>query len=39
MGRMNLKKLNEADGKEKYCVQVSNRFAAFRNLDTEVDIN
>jgi hypothetical protein len=27
MERFNLKKLNEVDGKEKYHVEVSNRFA------------
>jgi hypothetical protein len=35
----NLKKLNEVEGKEQYCVEVSNRFAALENLDAEVDIN
>jgi hypothetical protein len=34
--RFTLKKLNEVEGKEQLCVQVSNRFAA---LDTEVEIN
>jgi hypothetical protein len=29
MGRFNLKKLNEVEQKEKYCVEVSNKFAAF----------
>jgi hypothetical protein len=28
MERFNLKKLNEVEGKEKYRVEVSNRFAA-----------
>jgi hypothetical protein len=36
MGRFNLKKLNEVEAKEKYLVEVSNRFAA---LDAEVEIN
>jgi hypothetical protein len=27
------------EGKEQYCVEISNRFAALENLDTEVDIN
>jgi hypothetical protein len=27
------------EGKEQYCIEVSNRFAALENLDTEVDIN
>jgi hypothetical protein len=35
----NLKKLNEIEGKEQYHVQISNRFTALENLDTEVDIN
>jgi hypothetical protein len=34
--RFSLKKLNEVEGKEQYCVEVSNRSAA---LDTEVEIN
>jgi hypothetical protein len=37
--RFNLKKLNEVEGKEQFCVQVSNRFAALGDLDTEVEIN
>jgi hypothetical protein len=37
--RFNLKKLNEAKGKEQYCVEISNRLAAMENIDTEVDIN
>jgi hypothetical protein len=36
---INLKKLNEAEGKEKYHVEVSNRFAALGHLGTEVEIN
>jgi hypothetical protein len=39
MERFNLKKLNEAGGKELYCVVTSNRFAALESLDTEVAIN
>jgi hypothetical protein len=35
----NLKKLNEVEGKEQYCVEISNRFTALENLHTEVDIN
>jgi hypothetical protein len=38
MERFNLKKLNEVKGKEQ-CVEVSNRFAALEDLDTEVEIN
>jgi hypothetical protein len=39
MERFNLKKFNEVEGKEKYCVEVSNRFAALQDLDAEVEIN
>jgi hypothetical protein len=37
--RFNLKKLNEVEGKEQFCVEVSNRFAALEDLDAEVEIN
>jgi hypothetical protein len=39
MERFNLKTLNEVEGKEKYRVETSNRFAALEDLDTEVEIN
>jgi uncharacterized metal-binding protein YceD (DUF177 family) len=39
MESFNLKKLNEVEGKEKYSVGVSNRFAALEDLKTEVEIN
>jgi hypothetical protein len=39
MVRFNLKKLNEIEGKEQYCVKISNTFAALENLDIEVGIN
>jgi hypothetical protein len=39
MERFNLKKLNEVEGKEQCCVEVSNRFAALEDLDAEVEIN
>jgi hypothetical protein len=39
MERFNLKKLNEVEGKEQYHVEISNRFAALENLDTEVDVD
>jgi hypothetical protein len=39
MDRFNLKKLNNVEGKEQFCVEVSNRFAALEDLDTEVEIN
>jgi hypothetical protein len=32
MVSFNLKKLNEVEGKEHYCVEISNRFAALENL-------
>jgi hypothetical protein len=35
--RFNLKKLNDEEGKEKYRIEVSNRFAALKNLDAEVE--
>jgi hypothetical protein len=39
MDVFNLKKLNEVEGKEQFCVEVSNEFAALEDLDTEVEIN
>jgi hypothetical protein len=39
MERFNLKKLKEVEGKEQYCVEISNRFAALENLDNGVDVN
>jgi hypothetical protein len=39
MERFNLKNLTEVEGKERYRVEVSNRFSALENLDTEVDVN
>jgi phosphomevalonate kinase len=39
MERLNLKKLNEVEGKEQFCVEVSDRFAALEDLDEEVEIN
>jgi hypothetical protein len=39
MERFNLKKLNEVEGKKQCRVEISNRFTALENLDTEVDIN
>jgi hypothetical protein len=35
----NLKKLIDVEGKEQFLVEVSNRFAALEDLDTEVEIN
>jgi hypothetical protein len=37
--RFSLRKLNEIRGKEQFCVEISNRFAALEDLDTEVGIN
>jgi hypothetical protein len=37
--RFNLKKLNDVECKEQFCVEVSNRFAALGELDAEVEIN
>jgi hypothetical protein len=39
MGMFNLKKLNEVDGKEQFCVEVLNRFAVLEDLEAEVEIN
>jgi hypothetical protein len=39
MERFNLKKLNEAESKKQYQVEISNRFALLKNLEAEVDIN
>jgi hypothetical protein len=39
MERFNLKKLNEVEGKEHDRIELSNRFAAFKDLDAEVEIN
>jgi hypothetical protein len=39
MDRFSLKKLNEVEGKEKYRVEVSSKFAALEELEVEVEIN
>jgi hypothetical protein len=39
MERFSLEKLNELEGKERYQVEISNRFTALKNLDDDVDIN
>jgi hypothetical protein len=39
MERFSLKKLKEVESKEKYRVEVSNRFAVLENVDAEVEIN
>jgi hypothetical protein len=37
--RFNLEKLNEVEDKEQQRVEITNKLAAYENLDTEVDIN
>jgi hypothetical protein len=39
MEKFKLKKLNKVEGKEQYRVEISDRFTALENLDTEVDVN
>jgi hypothetical protein len=39
MERFNLKKINDVEGKKQFRVEVSNRFAALKDFDTEVEIN
>jgi hypothetical protein len=39
MESFNLKKLNKADGKEQYHVEVSHRSASLEDFDAEVEIN
>jgi ribosomal protein S25 len=39
MERFNLKKLSEVEDKERYRIEMSNKFAALQNLDTEGDVN
>jgi hypothetical protein len=39
MESFSLMKLNEVEGKEQYCVEVSNRFTVLENSDAEVDIS
>jgi hypothetical protein len=39
MESFNLKKLSEVEGKDRYRVEIKNRFAALENLDTEGDVN
>ena len=36
---MNLRKLNELEVKEKYQIEITNRFAALENLNVDEDIN
>jgi hypothetical protein len=37
--RFDLKKLDDVEVKEKYQVEISNRFVALENLDESFDIN
>jgi hypothetical protein len=39
MERFRLKKLSEVECKDRYRVEISHRFAALENLDTEGDVN
>jgi hypothetical protein len=39
MERLNLKELNDVEGKEQFRVDVSNRFAALEDFEAEVEIN
>jgi hypothetical protein len=39
MERFNLKKLSEVEGKKWDHVEISQRFAALENMDTEVDVD
>jgi hypothetical protein len=37
--RLDLRKLDDVEIKEKYQVEISNRFVALENLDDSLDIN
>jgi hypothetical protein len=39
MEKFNIKELNAVVCKEQYRVEISNRFSALENLDTEVNVN
>jgi hypothetical protein len=39
MGRFNIKNLNKVEIKERYRVEVSNRFAALEDMNAEAEIN
>jgi hypothetical protein len=39
MERFNIKMLNEVESKDKYCIEVSNRFVALEDFNCEVEIN
>jgi hypothetical protein len=38
MERLNIKKLNQVEGKEQYQVEILNRLPSLENLENEVDI-
>ena len=37
--RFNLRKLNELEVKEKYQIEITNRFVALENLNVDEDVN
>jgi hypothetical protein len=39
MDRLHLKKVNDAEGKKQFRVEISNRFAALEDLNREVEFN
>jgi hypothetical protein len=39
LDRFDLKKLNEVEDKDRYRVEISNRFTALQNSDTEVGVS
>jgi hypothetical protein len=39
MEMFSLKKLNKVEGEGKYRIEVSNRFAALQELDTEMEVS
>ena len=39
MERLNLRKLKELESKEKYQIEITNRFAALENLNVDEDVN
>jgi hypothetical protein len=39
MEMFSVKNLNKVEGKEKYCIEVSNTLLTLEDMDTEVQIN
>jgi hypothetical protein len=39
MERFSFEKLNKVGAKEKQCIEISNKFAALEDLNTEAEIN